>query len=112
MRGGRQLADGATEFVAQENCKSNLEATPDPDVVVPTRTYTDQTSIDAGNVSLDLYYFGQSYGTCLSVMIFKPANIMLDGRGQVRITDFDLFLVSPELNQNGSPNGARLDADL
>jgi len=78
--GGRELAgqgDEHAEFVAQENCKTNLEATPHPDAVVPTQTYTDQTSIDAGDASLDLYYFGQSYGTCLSVMIFKPANIML-----------------------------------
>jgi hypothetical protein len=75
--GGRELAGRRAEFVAQENCKTNLEATPHPDAVVPTQTYTDQMSIDAGAASLDLYYFGQSYGTCLSVMIFKPANVML-----------------------------------
>jgi hypothetical protein len=75
--GGGELAGPRAEFVAQENCKTNLEATPHPDAVVPTRTYTDKTSIDAGDVSLDLYYFGQSYGTCLSVMIARPANVML-----------------------------------
>jgi hypothetical protein len=75
--GGRELAGRRAEFVAQANCKTNLEATPHPDAVVPTQTYTDQLSIDAGAASLDLYYFGQSYGTCLSVMIFKPANVML-----------------------------------
>lgn len=75
--GGRELAGQQAEFVAQENCKTNLTATPHPDAVVPTQTYTDHTSIDAGNASLDLYYFGQSYGTCLSVMIARPANIML-----------------------------------
>jgi hypothetical protein len=75
--GGRELAGRRAEFVAQENCKTNLEATPHPDAMLPTRTYTDKTSIDAGDASLDLYYFGQSYGTCLSVMIFKPANVML-----------------------------------
>jgi len=75
--GGKELAGQGAEFVAQANCKTNLEATPHPDAVVPTQTYTDQTSIDAGAASLDLYYFGQSYGTCLSVMIFKPANVML-----------------------------------
>jgi len=75
--GGRELAGQGAEFVAQANCKTNLEATPHPDAVVPTQTYTDKTAIDAGDASLELYYFGQSYGTCLSVMIFKPANIML-----------------------------------
>ena len=77
VRGGAELAGQRAEFVAQENCKTNLNATPHPDAIVPTRTYTDKTSIDAGDASLDLYYFGQSYGTCLSVMIFRPANIML-----------------------------------
>ncbi|MGI9291491.1 MAG: hypothetical protein ACR2QG_09495 [Gammaproteobacteria bacterium] len=75
--GGRELAGRSAEFVAQENCLANLEATPHPDSVLPTQTYTDHVSLDAGDASLDMYYFGQSYGTCLSVMIFKPANIML-----------------------------------
>jgi hypothetical protein len=65
------------EIIAQANCKSNLMATPHPEVLLPDLTYTDHASISAGDVSLELYYFGQSYGTCLSVMIAKPANIML-----------------------------------
>jgi len=75
--GGRLLAGRRAEFVAQENCKSNLDATPHPDAITPTQTYTDFLSLDAGNASLELHYFGESYGTCLSVMIFKPANVML-----------------------------------
>jgi len=74
--GGKQLANRKTEFVAQENCKANLEATPHPDAPLPTRTYTDQAMLDVGDAVLELYYFGQSYGTCLSVVIAKPANIM------------------------------------
>ncbi len=75
--GGQVFADEGAEFVAQANCKTNLEGTPHPDAIVPDSTYTDRMSISAGGVSLELYYFGQSYGTCLSVMIAKPANIML-----------------------------------
>jgi hypothetical protein len=75
--GGQVFADEGAEVIAQANCKANLEATPHPDAIVPDRTYTDHTSLRAGDVSLELYYFGQSYGTCLSVMIAKPANIML-----------------------------------
>lgn len=74
--GGAVLAGPDAEFVAQANCKTNLEATPHPDAVLPTQTYTDQMTLDAGGASLSLHYFGQSYGTCLSVMIFKPANVM------------------------------------
>ena len=80
--GGSAFMNDKPEVIAQENCKTNLEATPHPDIIMPDRTYSDNTSISvgsvsAGDVSLDLYYFGQSYGTCLSVMIAKPANIML-----------------------------------
>jgi len=74
--GGRELAGRRAEFVAQEGCKTNLEATPHPDAMLPTLTYSDSISLDAGDATLDMYYFGQSYGTCLSVMIFKPANVM------------------------------------
>jgi len=75
--GGQVFAEEGADFIAQENCKANLTMTPHPDAIVPDRTYTDHMSVSAGDVSLELYYFGQSYGTCLSVMIAKPANIML-----------------------------------
>jgi len=75
--GGRIFADEGAEVVAQENCKANLAATPRADIIAPQRTYTDKVVLSAGDVSLELHYFGQSYGTCLSVMIAKPANVML-----------------------------------
>ncbi len=68
-------ADGAT-VVAQENCKANLEATPHPDAVLPEQTYSDSTGLDVGGASLSLHYFGQSYGTCLSVVVVEPANVL------------------------------------
>ena len=74
--GGRELADKGTRFVAQEGCLENLTATPHPDAVPPDLTYSDRLSLDVGGAGVDLYYFGQSYGTCLSVMIARPANIM------------------------------------
>lgn len=77
VAGGETFMKDKPEVIAQENCKINLEATPHPDIVMPDTTYSESTAISAGDVSLELYYFGQSYGTCLSVMIAKPANIML-----------------------------------
>lgn len=77
IAGGGAFDDDNAIFVAQENCAANLQATPHPDIVDPDITYTDTYEITAGNVSLELHYFGQSYGTCLSVMIAQPANIML-----------------------------------
>jgi hypothetical protein len=77
VAGGRTLADDNTRFVAHANCAANLKATPRPEIVAPDITYTDTLEISAGDVSLTLFYFGQSYGTCLSVMIARPANVML-----------------------------------
>jgi hypothetical protein len=74
--GGQALRDEGTRFVAHENCAVNLEATPHPHVVEPDETYSGTHELSAGDVSLELFYFGQSYGTCLSVMIARPANVM------------------------------------
>jgi hypothetical protein len=77
IAGGQLFVDEGAEVVAQANCKTNLEATPRADIVPPDITYTDVTTVSAGDVSLELHYFGQSYGTCLSVLIAQPARIML-----------------------------------
>ena len=63
--------------IAQKQCAKNLQQTPRDDIVPVDVTYDSQYSVDAGEASLELYYFGQSYGTCLSVIIAKPANIMM-----------------------------------
>lgn len=76
VAGGQEISDPDTEFVAHENCAANLRATPRADIVPPTRTYADRHEVSIGDVGLTLYYFGPSYGTCLSVMIARPANIM------------------------------------
>ena len=76
VAGGESLAGPGTEFVAHENCAANLRATPRADIVPPTRTYADSYEVSAGDVGLTLYYFGPSYGNCLSVMIARPSNIM------------------------------------
>ncbi|MDH3509851.1 MAG: hypothetical protein OER85_03240 [Gammaproteobacteria bacterium] len=75
--GGKIFKDQGATFVAHANCASNLTETPHPDVVMPDVTYTDRHEISVGEQSLELFYFGLSYGNCLSVMIARPANIML-----------------------------------
>ena len=75
--GGQVFKKEGAQFVAQENCAINLNETPNPDVINPDITYTDSYTISMSDVQLELFYFGQSYGTCLSVMIARPANIML-----------------------------------
>ncbi|MCZ6517864.1 MAG: hypothetical protein O6763_10290 [Gammaproteobacteria bacterium] len=76
VAGGRALRDDGTQFVAHENCVANLRATPHPDIVAPDVSYVDRLELTVGEVSLELFYFGQSYGTCLSVMLAQPANVL------------------------------------
>jgi glyoxylase-like metal-dependent hydrolase (beta-lactamase superfamily II) len=75
-RGGQIFKDEGATFIAHEKCRENLENQPHPEVVMPEITYSDEYRVELGDRSLDLYYFGPSHDTCLSVMVAKPANIM------------------------------------
>ena len=71
-RGGQIFKDEGAKFVAQERCVSNMQESPDPDIVMPDVSFADSYSVELGGQSLDLYYFGPSHGTCLIVMIPRP----------------------------------------
>lgn len=71
-RGGQIFKDEGATFVAQERCVQNFADSPDPDIVPPDITFTDTYSVELGGVSLDLFYYGPSHGTCLIVMIPRP----------------------------------------
>ncbi len=71
-RGGKIFKDEGAQFVAQERCVTNMQESPNADVVLPDITFRDQYSVTLGDSSLDLYYFGPSHGTCLIVMIPRP----------------------------------------
>ncbi|MDH3976938.1 MAG: MBL fold metallo-hydrolase, partial [Gammaproteobacteria bacterium] len=71
-RGGQIFKNEGAKFVAQERCVTNIEESPNPDIVMPDITFTDTYSVQLGGQSLDLYYFGPSHGTCLIVMIPRP----------------------------------------
>lgn len=75
-RGGKIFKDEGATFIAHEKCLENLENVPHPEAVMPEITYSAEYSVELGNHSLDLYYFGPAHDTCLSVMVAKPANIM------------------------------------
>ena len=75
--GGQVLKDEGAEFVAQRECLRNMAETRHPDVVLPDIVFDDSYSIVLGDHSLDMYYFGPSHDDCMTVMIAKPANIML-----------------------------------
>jgi glyoxylase-like metal-dependent hydrolase (beta-lactamase superfamily II) len=71
-RGGQIFKDEGAKFIAQERCIDNLRESPNTDIVPPDITFADEYSVALGGVSLDLYYFGPSHGTCLIVMIPRP----------------------------------------
>jgi len=71
-RGGQLFKNEGATVVAQERCVQNLAESPSADIVPPDITFADTYSIELGGVSLDLYYFGPSHGTCLIVMIPRP----------------------------------------
>lgn len=75
-RGGQVFKDEGATFIAHEQCLENLRNQPNPDVVMPELTYSDQYTIDLGGRALELHYFGPSHDNCMSVMVAKPANVV------------------------------------
>lgn len=71
-RGGQIFKDEGARFIAQERCRTNMQESPDPDIVLPDITFKDRYRVKLGQAALDLYYFGPSHGTCLVVMIPRP----------------------------------------
>jgi glyoxylase-like metal-dependent hydrolase (beta-lactamase superfamily II) len=75
-RGGQIFKDEGATFVAQERCVQNFTESPNADIVPPDITFAEEYSVELGGVSLDLYYFGPSHGTCLIVMIPRPHSMI------------------------------------
>jgi hypothetical protein len=75
--GGKIFKEEGATFVAQEECAVELTETPNPDVVMPDITFKSDYTITLGKQSLDLHYYGPSYGLCFTVAVAAPANIMI-----------------------------------
>ena len=73
--GGAIFKEEGAEFAAQEKCRDNIRETPHPDLVEPDIVYSKSLTLEAGDQSLELYYFGPNHGDCLSVMVARPANV-------------------------------------
>ena len=71
-RGGQIFKDEGAQFIAQERCVPNMQASPNPDVILPDITFSNTYRVELGDAALDLYYFGPSHDTCLIVMIPRP----------------------------------------
>lgn len=75
-RGGQIFKDEGAQFVAQNECAKNMSETRHPEVVLPDITFEESYTIELGDRSLELYYFGPSHDDCMVVMIARPANIL------------------------------------
>ncbi len=76
VSGGQIFRDEGAKFVAQERCAERFRATPNPEVVMPDVTFSDEYRVALGGKSLELYYFGPSHGDCLTVFLAEPANML------------------------------------
>ena len=76
VSGAQLFKDAGAEIIAQERCAERFRANPNPDVVMPDITFSEEYSITIGNMSLDLFYFGPSHGDCLTVFVANPANVL------------------------------------
>jgi glyoxylase-like metal-dependent hydrolase (beta-lactamase superfamily II) len=75
-RGGKIFKAEGAQFIAQQRCKTNMQESPDPDIVMPDITFDRHYSVKLGQHTLDLYYFGPSHDTCLTVMIPRPHKML------------------------------------
>lgn len=76
VAGGRIFADEGALFVAQERCAERFKVNPNPAVVMPDITFAEHHSIELGDQTLHLHYFGPAHGDCLTVFEIDPAGLV------------------------------------
>jgi cyclase len=99
--GSNSAFTGAVEFVAQENCKAEMEKMPqfqseDAKKFLPGKTYKDKLSVLKGNDKIDLYYFGRGHTGGDSFVVFPALRVMHAG---------DMFAFSKGLPIMDASNG-------
>jgi cyclase len=99
--GSNSAFTGAVEFVAQENCKAEMEKMPqfqsdESKKFLPGKTYKDKLSVLKGNDKIDLYYFGRGHTGGDSFVVFPALRVMHAG---------DMFAFSKGLPIMDASNG-------
>lgn len=76
VRGGRIFAEEGATFVSHRNCLAHFKDLPEPEIVMPTRTFAgDRHVIRLGERQLELRWLGVNHGDCLIVMTPDHVNI-------------------------------------
>lgn len=76
VRGGQIFKDEGAQFVAHENCVRHFYDLPNPDIVMPDITFSDDYTLELGGRTLDLLYFGPNHGDCMVVMRPDPGDYL------------------------------------
>lgn len=76
-RGGQIFKKEGATFVSHEKCRAALENDPQGQVVPPDTTYSGETHrLTVGETSIDLYHFGMSHGTCMTVVHLPKEKVL------------------------------------
>lgn len=76
VRGGRIFAEEGATFVSHRNCLAHFKDLPEPEIVMPTRTFSGERHvIRLGERRLELRWLGINHGDCLIVMTPDHVNI-------------------------------------
>ena len=67
--------DGAT-IISHNKCLKYFKQHPHKDLVIPDKTILKDSSIQLGNKTLELMYFGKNHGDCTLVMQVKGSDIL------------------------------------
>jgi len=76
VAGGQPFKDEGAQFISQERCLTNFKLRANPDVVMPDVTFDENYTLELGEVSIEMQYFGPSHDICLTVGVIKPENIL------------------------------------
>ena len=76
-RGGQIFKKEGATFVSHEKCRVTLERDPQRKVVPPDTTYSGETHrVTVGETLIDLYHFGLSHGTCMTVVHLPKEKVL------------------------------------
>ncbi|NBO73752.1 MAG: MBL fold metallo-hydrolase [Gammaproteobacteria bacterium] len=76
VRGGKIFAAEGATFVSHRNCLAHFKDLPEPEIVMPTRTFAgDRYVLRLGERKLELRWLGINHGDCLVVMTPDHVNV-------------------------------------
>lgn len=76
IAGAEVFTSEGASVVAAKPCVQRLRENPNPAVRTPDRWFSDESRLDVGGRTLELYDFGPAHSDCLTVFVARPANIL------------------------------------